>query len=358
MATSSIQAYGGSAINGGVNINDFRTLSFVYPNEHVPFAVFDPANDPFNTSVTVPKPGKTFKYIDFEVTDDDLWDRISEVVADGYLPVLRNSGYNYLPYDSEPSGRMIFATFYSVNTVSFIQVTSNNSIVSMTRAFDITYSITTGMSAQECVEYIHTNIAGYLIMMLDTSTGTLYPLVSYKSTTNTETWKFRTADGTGYDLVYDNTDPDNVVYTLTPVTADAVWAHFVNGTYWTEIDDRSEYTLDGPMSWSEGDMVPHSYPIALQSGIYRFSIELALMFPTASSGQSNFDLRIYRGSQELRAMTFDFNASWGNGVIQTKWCGGVFKMTSAGNLNFTLEYSNGTFANARAKVSHVFLNKI
>ena len=86
MATSSIQAFGGSAMNGGVNINDFRTLSFVYPNEHVPFSVFDPANDPSNTTVTVPKPGKTFKYIDFEVTDDDLWDRISEVVADGYLP--------------------------------------------------------------------------------------------------------------------------------------------------------------------------------------------------------------------------------------------------------------------------------
>lgn len=358
MATSSIQAFGGSAMNGGVNINDFRTLSFVYPNEHVPFAVFDPANDPFNTSVTVPKPGKTFKYIDFEVTDDDLWDRISEVVADGYLPVLRNSGYNYLPYDSDPSGRMVFVAFYSVNTASFVQVTSDNTVTSTTRSFDITYSIQPTMGAQACVEYIKENAPGNLLLMTDGSTGTIYRLVSHHVLSNIETWKFRTADGTGYDLVYDHTDPDNVVYTLTSITADAVWAHFVNGMYWTEINDHSEYTLDGPMSWSEGDMVPHSYPIALQPGIYRFSIELALMFPTASSGQSNFDLRIYRGSQELRAMTFDFNASWGNGVIQTKWCGGVFKMTSADNLNFTLEYSNGTFANARAKVSHVFLNKI
>ena len=253
---------------------------------------------------------------------------------------------------------MVFVAFYNVNTASFVQVTSNNVITSTTRSFDITYTINPTMSAQACVEYIKQNYAGNLILMIDNSNGAIYRLVLYKSVSNVETWKFRTTDGTGYDLVCDHTDPDNKVYTLTPITADSVWAHFVNGHYWTDISDHNEFTLDGPMSWSEGDIVPHSYPIALQPGIYRFSIELALMFPTASSGQSNFDLRIYRGSQELRAMTFDFNASWGNGVVQTKWCGGVFKMTSAGNLDFTLEYSNGTFANARAKVSHVFLNKL
>ena len=53
MATSSIQAYGGSAINGGVNINDVRKLVFVHNNEHVPFAVYDPINDNDDTTVAI-----------------------------------------------------------------------------------------------------------------------------------------------------------------------------------------------------------------------------------------------------------------------------------------------------------------
>ncbi len=53
MATSSIQAYGGSAMNGGVNINDVRKLIFYHNNEHTPFAVYDPINDDDDTSVSV-----------------------------------------------------------------------------------------------------------------------------------------------------------------------------------------------------------------------------------------------------------------------------------------------------------------
>lgn len=53
MATSSIQAFGGSAMNGGVNINNVRKLVFVHNNEHVPFAVYDPINDDDDTTVAV-----------------------------------------------------------------------------------------------------------------------------------------------------------------------------------------------------------------------------------------------------------------------------------------------------------------
>lgn len=53
MATSSIQAFGGSAMNGGVNINDVRKLIFYHNNEHVPFAVYDPINDNADTQVSV-----------------------------------------------------------------------------------------------------------------------------------------------------------------------------------------------------------------------------------------------------------------------------------------------------------------
>lgn len=53
MATSSIQAFGGSAMNGGVNINDVRKLVFVHNNEHVPFAVYDPINDDDDTTVAI-----------------------------------------------------------------------------------------------------------------------------------------------------------------------------------------------------------------------------------------------------------------------------------------------------------------
>ncbi len=53
MATSSIQAYGGSAMNGGVNINDVRKLIFYHNNEHTPFAVYDPINDDEDTAVSV-----------------------------------------------------------------------------------------------------------------------------------------------------------------------------------------------------------------------------------------------------------------------------------------------------------------
>lgn len=53
MATSSIQAYGGSAMNGGVNINDVRKLIFYHNNEHTPFAVYDPINDDDDTAVSI-----------------------------------------------------------------------------------------------------------------------------------------------------------------------------------------------------------------------------------------------------------------------------------------------------------------
>lgn len=53
MATSSIQAFGGSAMNGGVNINDVRKLIFYHNNEHTPFAVYDPINDDDDTAVSV-----------------------------------------------------------------------------------------------------------------------------------------------------------------------------------------------------------------------------------------------------------------------------------------------------------------
>lgn len=53
MATSSIQAFGGSAMNGGVNINDVRKLIFYHNDEHIPFAVYDPINDNDDTAVSV-----------------------------------------------------------------------------------------------------------------------------------------------------------------------------------------------------------------------------------------------------------------------------------------------------------------
>lgn len=357
MATSSIQAYGGSAMNGGVNINDFRTLSFVYPNEHVPFAAFDPANDPDNTTVTVPKPGKTFKYIDFEVTDDDLWDRITEVVSDGYIPILRNSGYNYLPYDSDPSGRMVFAAFYSVDTLSFIQVTSDNTVTSTTRSFDITYSMQPTMGAQACVEYIKQNNVGKTILMTDASNGTIYRLVLYNSVSNVETWKFRTVDGTGYDLVYDHADPDNVVYTLTPVTADSVWAHFLNESGWTEYNNSTGVNISNAFTRPEGELVPLANPIHLEAGVYRFSLELARTNDTTANDVSNDDLTIRTGATVLRSMTFNFDCSFP--YIQTRWCSGVFKMESAGDITFRIAWSTGgLFRNSHVKISHFFVNKL
>lgn len=357
MATSSIQAFGGSAMNGGVNINDFRSLSFVYPNEHTPFSVFDPANDPYNTTVTVPKPGQTFKFIDFEFTDDDLWDRISEVVADGYLPILRNTDYNYLPYDSGPAGRMVFVAFLSVNTVTFVQVTSDNTITSTTRGFDITYTIQPTMSAQECVEYIKQNSPGRLILMVDNSTGTIYRLVSNKVLSSVETWKFRTIDGTGYDLVYDYTDPNNKVYTLTPVTADSVWAHFLNDANWTAYNDSTGVNVDGVFTRPEGDLVPLANPIHLEAGVYRFSLELARMNDTTANDVSNDDLTIRTGGSVLRSVTFNFDCNYP--YIQSRWCSGVFKMEAAGDITFKIGWSTGgTFRNSHVKISHFFVNKL
>lgn len=357
MATSSIQAFGGSAMNGGVNINDFRSLSFVYPNEHVPFAVFNPANDPDDTTVTVPKPGKTVKFIDFEFTDNDLWDRISEVVSDGYLPVLRNGGYNYLPYDSEPSGRMVFATFYSVHTVSFLQVTSDNTITDTTRGFDITYTINSTMSAQACVEYIKQNDPGYCILMLDPDTGTIYRLMLHKFASGVEIWEFRTTDGTGYDLVHDYSDPDNQTYTLTQVGADRLWAHFVNESNWTAYNSSAGVNIDGAFTKPEGELVPLSNPIHLEAGLYQFSLELARTNDTTANDVSNDDLTIRTGATVLRAMTFNFDCSYP--YIQTRWCSGVFKMENAGDITFKIAWSTGgLFRNSHVKISHVFINKL
>ena len=342
--------------NGILTRDEVYPLNFFHPGDHDPFCTFDPL-EPDGQNVSVPKPGTTFKFIDFALTDDDLWDRISEVVADGYLPVLRNSEYNYLPYDSEPSGRMIFAAFYSANTISFIQVTSDNVVTSTTRSFDITYSINPTMGAQACVEYIKQNNVGKIILMIDNSNGTIYRLVLYNSVSNVETWKFRTTDGTGYDLVYDHTDPDNKVYTLTPVTADSVWAHFLNESDWTEYNNSAGVNLSNAFTRPEGELVPLANPIHLEAGVYRFSLELARANDTFVNDVSNDNLTIQTGLTVLRSMTFNFDCNFP--YIQTHWCSGVFKMENAGDIKFRIAWSNGgTFRDSHVKISHFFVNKL
>ncbi len=140
-------------------------------------------------------------------------------------------------------------------------------------------------------------------------------------------------------------------------TGDKVWAHWENNDNWHDV--VGWYTFpNSDYHKSEGVLTDSQYPY-LKAGLYRFTMEVALRnYPTAYDAVQKFDITIKYGAQELRAQSFMFDRTipFGDGIVETVWFGGIFRMPAEGTVSVYVESPDNLPANM--KCSHIFINKI
>ena len=158
-----------------------------------------------------------------------------------------------------------------------------------------------------------------------------------------------TDDGKGnFDLTLNGGDVDNT------------WAHFMNDGIWYNINTTNYTDVSSALTLAEGDLIP-SISSTLPAGLYFFSIELAYNSHTAEDAYQKIDMKIMYGNTELRAESFNFDKGKPDGVLQTEWSSGLFKLKNSGTIAIKLALgSSGFVANNKndVRVSHFFIRKI
>ena len=141
---------------------------------------------------------------------------------------------------------------------------------------------------------------------------------------------------------------------------DNTWAHFMNARIWYNINNTTYTDVSGGLTLAEGELIP-SISSTLPAGLYFFSIELAYNSHTAEDAYQKIDMKIMYGNTELRAESFNFDKAKPDGVLQTEWSSGLFKLKNSGTIAIKLALgSSGFIANNRndVRVSHLFIRKI
>lgn len=152
----------------------------------------------------------------------------------------------------------------------------------------------------------------------------------------------------------------NFDLTLNTGDVDDTWAHFKNDNTWYNINTINYTDVSSGLSLAEGELIS-SMSASLPAGLYFFSAELAYNSYTAEDTYQKIDLKIMYGDTALRAESFNFDKATPNGVFQTEWSSGLFKLESAGNIAIKLALGASSFAstyNNQVKVSHFFIRKI
>ena len=141
---------------------------------------------------------------------------------------------------------------------------------------------------------------------------------------------------------------------------DNTWAHFMNDGIWYNINTTTYTDVSSGLTLAEGDLIP-SISSTLPAGLYFFSIELAYNSHTAEDAYQKIDMKIMYGNTELRAESFNFDKAKPDGVLQTEWSSGLFKLKNSGTIAIKLALgSSGFIANNKndVRVSHFFIRKI
>ena len=152
----------------------------------------------------------------------------------------------------------------------------------------------------------------------------------------------------------------NFDLTLNGGNVDNTWAHFMNARIWYNINNTTYTDVSGGLTLAEGELIP-SISSTLPAGLYFFSIELAYNSHTAEDAYQKIDMKIMYGNTELRAESFNFDKAKPDGVLQTEWSSGLFKLKNSGTIAIKLALgSSGFIANNRndVRVSHLFIRKI
>ena len=141
---------------------------------------------------------------------------------------------------------------------------------------------------------------------------------------------------------------------------DNTWAHFMNDGIWYNINTTTYTDVSSGLTLAEGDLIP-SISSTLPAGLYFFSIELAYNSHTAEDAYQKIDMKIMYGNTELRAESFNFDKAKPDGVLQTEWSSGLFKLKNSGTIAIKLALgSSGFVTNNKndVRVSHFFIRKI
>lgn len=152
----------------------------------------------------------------------------------------------------------------------------------------------------------------------------------------------------------------NFDLTLNGGEVDNTWAHFKNDGIWYNINNTTYTDVSSGLTLAEGELIP-SISSTLPAGLYFFSIELAYNSHTVEDAYQKIDLKIMYGNTELRAESFNFDKAKPDGVFQTEWSSGLFKLKNSGTIAIKLALgSSGFVTNNKndVKVSHFFIRKI
>ena len=152
----------------------------------------------------------------------------------------------------------------------------------------------------------------------------------------------------------------NFDLTLNGGDVDDIWAHFMNDRIWYNINTTTYTDVSSGLALAEGELIP-SISSTLPAGLYFFSIELAYNSHTVEDAYQKIDLKIMYGNTELRAESFNFDKAKPDGVLQTEWSSGLFKLKNSGTIAIKLALgSSGFVANNKneVRVSHFFIRKI
>ena len=152
----------------------------------------------------------------------------------------------------------------------------------------------------------------------------------------------------------------NFDLTLNGGDVDDIWAHFMNDRIWYNINTTTYTDVSSGLTLAEGELIP-SISSTLPAGLYFFSIELAYNSHTVEDAYQKIDLKIMYGNTELRAESFNFDKAKPDGVLQTEWSSGLFKLKNSGTIAIKLALGSPGFVTNNkneVRVSHFFIRKI
>lgn len=147
---------------------------------------------------------------------------------------------------------------------------------------------------------------------------------------------------------------------INDIDVDNTWAHFKNDGTWYNINSTTYTDVSDGLSLAEGELIS-SIGATLPVGLYFFSAELAYHSYTPEDTYQKIDLKLMYGDTELRAESFTFDKAAPNGVFQTEWSSGLFKLDNSGSIAIKLALGSSTFTSYydnQVKVSHFFIRKI
>lgn len=202
-------------------------------------------------------------------------------------------------------------------------------------------------------------------------------LVRYTPANSRNYWRLVSTASNSYKFA--NVNPDNAHQSIlvakkvggtdTWTETDAgQWGHWINTSTWrvmlslsVEMHLETAPTLDdGSGFYQETDLEDEVF----EAGVYHFDMEIAFNRQNSSlTTPVMYDMTVKVGTSTVFTTSMTFQGKWGgaNAVNETAQISGIIKVPSSGKLSVNLLWGGGDNTldnNSRLKMSHLFLRKL